>query len=200
MNNFSLKSWTTRDILVVVVLAIVFALLTGPILALAFLIGSGNPLVSVAFAAVTTIPSLVAPYILRKPGAAFLTQFLMGLVQLPFSPMGAFIVVVGLINGVVGELPFLVTRYRNYSLGLLIASGVFSRLVALGFAMNTMGFANMPTGIQIGLVITAIVAGVLIAFIAKYLCDLLQRSGILSNYAISHDQLDGDFDESLSRG
>ncbi|MEM9775682.1 MAG: ECF transporter S component [Chloroflexota bacterium] len=197
MSSFSLKSWTTRDILVVIILAIVFALLTGPVLALAFLIGSGNPLVSVAFAAVTTIPSLVAPYILRKPGAAFLTQLLMGLIQLPFSPMGFFIVVVGLINGVVGELPFLLTRYQNYSLGLLIASGVFSRLVALGFAMSTMGFANMPIGIQIGLVITAILAGVAIALIANYVCDILQRSGILSRFAISATQIE-DLDESLS--
>lgn len=186
----TLTSWSTRDLLVVIVLALVFALITGPILALAFIIGAGNPLISVAAAAVTTLPSLVAPYILRRPGAALLAQFLMGLVQLPFAPIGFFIVVVGLINGVVGEIPFLVTRYRNYSLGLLMGSGILSRLVALGFAFRTMGFAELSTGIQIGLVITAIIAGILIALLAKYLCDALASRGVLDNFPIGQARLE----------
>lgn len=181
----NLKSWSTRDILLVVVLAIIFGILTGPILALAFVLGSGNPLVSVAAAAITTIPSLVAPYILRKPGSALLTQLLMGLVQLPFSPLGFFVVIVGLINGIIGEIPFLATKYRNFSLGLLIVSGVFSRLVALGFAMNTMGFRALSSGMQIGLVITAIIAGVVIAILAKAMCDSLEGAGVLDRYLIS---------------
>ncbi|MEM7126011.1 MAG: ECF transporter S component [Chloroflexota bacterium] len=187
-NAGGLRSWKTRDILVVMVLAIVFALITGPILNLAFALGAGNPLFSVAAAAVTTLPSLVAPYILRRPGAAFLAQFLMGLIQLPFATIGFFIVIVGLINGIVGELPFAVTRYRIYSLLLLIACGVLSRLVALGFAFRTMGFGELPSQMQMGLVATAIVAGIIVALLAKYLSDALAQSGVLNNFPIAQDR------------
>lgn len=187
-NTKTLSSWSTRDLLVVVVLALVFALITGPILSMAFMVGAGNPLLSVAAAAVTTLPSLVAPYILRRPGSALLAQFLMGLIQLPFATLGFFIVVVGLINGVVGEIPFLITRYRNYSLLLLIGSGIFSRVVALGFAFRTMGFSQLSGGWQIGLVITAILAGVLIALLAKFLCDGLAKQGVLDNFPIGQNR------------
>ena len=179
-----LPGWKTRDLLVVVVLALVFALITGPILSLAFMLGAVNPLLSVAVAAVTTLPSLVAPYILRRPGSALLAQLLMGLIQFPFAAVGFFIVIVGLVNGIVGELPFFVTRYRNYSLLLLMTSGILSRLVALGFAMQTMGFINLATSIQVGLVLTATVAGIIVAGLAKYLCDALAKQGALNGFPI----------------
>lgn len=188
MQQGVLLGWKTRDLLVVVVLALVFALITGPILSLAFMLGTVNPLLSVAVASVTTLPSLVAPYLLRRPGSALLAQLLMGLIQLPFAAVGFFIVIVGLINGVVGELPFFVTRYRNYSLLLLMASGILSRLVALGFALQILGFINLATSVQVGLVITAIIAGILVACLTKYICDALAKQGVLDGFPIGQER------------
>ncbi|MBT2516351.1 ECF transporter S component [Streptomyces sp. ISL-90] len=82
------------------------------------------------------LPSAVALALLKRPGVAILTGFIAGLVGAAFAPQWILrFLGTGLLVGALLELPFLVTRYKNWSpvlyylaagaAGVLLAAGTF---------------------------------------------------------------------------
>lgn len=72
-----------------------------------------------AFVAVTIgawiLPSMTGLALLQRPGAGFLIALLAGLVNAPLTPFGFAQLPTVVMAGVLSELPFLVTLYRNWS-------------------------------------------------------------------------------------
>ena len=69
----------------------------------------------------------IAAYIIRKPGAALITEVLASAIELLMGNSGgATVVLTGLIQGVGCELGFAVFRYRKYNLLSMALSGVFA--------------------------------------------------------------------------
>jgi len=126
--------WRTRDIVVTAIIGVVFGvvfqvwnILWGVIGgAFAFFPPAQNLLYGVWL-----IPAVLAPLIVRKPGAALFAE-LVGAALSAFigSQFGPDAILSGLVQGGAAELVFLVTRYRVWSFGVLAAASIASAAAA----------------------------------------------------------------------
>ncbi len=185
-----LKGWNTRDLLVTAIIAIVFALLLTGANYLLVIITPFGPLAVQAISGLWVIPGLITAYILRRPGAALLSQVLVGIIQAPLSPYGWMTVVGQLTYGIASELVFLVTRYRNYSLPVMLVAGALTNLFNMGLAYLALGYANLSTGIQIAVVALTLLSGALSGWLSKALTDAIAKTGVLNNFAIGQERME----------
>lgn len=73
------------------------------------------------------LPSAVALALLRRPGVAVLTGFIAGLVGTLFAPLWIWRYLgTGLLVGALLELPFFLTRYRDWSAWLYYVAAAFA--------------------------------------------------------------------------
>jgi energy-coupling factor transport system substrate-specific component len=152
--------------------------------ATAFLAAAG-PLGVWAVGGLYTIPGLMSLYVTRRPGAAVLNGLFVGLVQLPFTPVGFVVLIQTLVRGLACELPFLATRYRRFGLPALMVGGALAQLLTLALAWVPYGIPALSPVLQAVIVaVTAISGAVLGGLPAKALSDALAKSGVLSGYGI----------------
>ncbi|WP_220195314.1 ECF transporter S component [Ktedonospora formicarum] len=180
-------TWRTRDILVLAALSLVFGLVIIFVSGLYGLLSMAfsHALAGAIFSSFFLIPGLATPYILRRPGAAFLGQVLIGFVQFPFDPGGWTSLTIYIMLGILYELPFLVTRYRNYHLLTLISGGIISNLLVLTIAGLAAGGFHIAPSIIIAAYVLIFVSGTIGPWLAKLLADTIVKTGVLSSYAIS---------------
>lgn len=128
------KSWRVTDIVTASVLAVAFGVVfwawgllwaaTGPIFvafppAQAFMYG------------VWLMPAVVAPLIIRKPGAAVFTELVAAILSaLLGSQWGLTTVIYGLAQGVAAEVIFLIAGYRFFNRGVALAAGASAGIAA----------------------------------------------------------------------
>ncbi|MEM9775169.1 MAG: ECF transporter S component, partial [Chloroflexota bacterium] len=81
----NLKSWKTRDIMIVAILGMVLAILA-TVIDYAYSAGGAalGPIAARTLIGVVMFTALFIPYVVRKPGAALFGMLVVGLVQLPF--------------------------------------------------------------------------------------------------------------------
>lgn len=187
----SRAAWTTRDILVAAVIALVLGLVLAGISYLYTIARSalGPAIGGAIFGAWFCVPGLLTMYVLRRPGAALLGQVLVALVQMPFDPSGWAGAAPYLINGLLCELPFLLTRYRTYGLGVLISTGLLVNLLFLAIGTLILGAANLVWGVTATAAGLSLVTGALIPYLAKRLGDALITSGAFTS--LRRDDVDG---------
>jgi energy-coupling factor transport system substrate-specific component len=75
------------------------------------------------------MPGVVAGLLVRKPGAAVFASTLAAAVSILLgSPYGGIIVIYGVVQGIGGELGFLLTRYRSFGWATAILAGITAGL------------------------------------------------------------------------
>jgi len=118
--------WRTVDIVVTAVLGVAFGVVFWAWNLLAAL---AVPPVSGLLNGVYLMPGVVAGLLVRKPGAAVFASTLAAAVSILLgSPYGGIIVIYGLVQGIGGELGFLLTRYRSFGWGTAILAGITAGL------------------------------------------------------------------------
>src|SRR3954463_14992783 len=118
--------WRTVDIVVAAVLGVAFGVVFWAWNLVAAL---AVPPVSGLLNGVYLMPGVVAALLVRKPGAAVFASTLAAAVSLLLgSPYGLIIVGYGLVQGIGGELGFLLTRYRHFGWGTAVLAGVTAGL------------------------------------------------------------------------
>ena len=124
----------------------------------------------------------IAAYIIRKPGAALITEVLASAIELLMGNSGgATVVLTGLIQGVGCELGFAVFRYRKYNLLSMALSGVFAAVCIFCYELY---YLLAPTMLAAQLAVRFASAVVFSGVIAKLACDGLARTGVLRSYAV----------------
>ena len=180
--------WRTVDIVVTAVLGVAFGvvfwawnLAFGPLSApLAFL----APLVGI-LNGVYLMPAVVAGLLVRKPGAAVFASTLAAAVSLLFgSPYGGIIIVYGLVQGVGGELGFLLTRYRSFGRGTAILAGVTAGL-STSILDNSLYYSDLSFfGFKLPYTVFTVISSVLLAgIVGLLLVRAMARTGALSSFA-----------------
>src|SRR3712207_6176425 len=105
--------WRTRDIVVAAVIRVAFGVafvLVGGIWKALEVLG---PVLQAAFYAVWLLPAIVAPLIVRKPGAALFAEMVAaGLSAILGSTWGVDTLLSGFVQGAAAELVFAFTLYR----------------------------------------------------------------------------------------
>jgi len=180
--------WRTVDIVVTAVLGVAFGvvfwawnLAFGPLSApLAFL----APLVGI-LNGVYLMPAVVAGLMVRKPGAAVFASTLAAALSLLFgSPYGGIIIVYGLVQGIGGELGFLLTRYRSFGWGTAILAGVTAGL-STSIMDNSLYYSDLSfVGFKLPYTVFTVISSVLLAgVVGLLLVRAMARTGALSSFA-----------------
>jgi energy-coupling factor transport system substrate-specific component len=178
--------WRTRDIVVAAVIGVAFGVVfwawnlayaaVGPISAFA-------PWLRDIMYGVWLMPAVVAPLIIRKPGAAIFAEVVAaGLSALLGSTWGADVLLSGFMQGAGAELVFAVTRYRSYRLRTLIVAAVASAIAA--FAHDwIVWYPAVDTTTQVLRGIVMLISAAAVAGVGSLLLSRsLRRTGVLDGF------------------
>ena len=182
--------WTLREILIVAVLGAVFSVL--------YLGWVQVWLIAQAiFGAVTMdvvmgfwfIVSIIAAAIIRKPGVALISEMLAALVEILLgSPAGLMLLLAATIQGAGAEIVFAATRWRNYSLPVLMLAGVGASVFSFVYTWFLYDYGALAPGLLVVMFVLRCLSGAILGGLAGYfIVRALYRTGVLSGLKIDHD-------------
>jgi len=185
------RGWTLRETLIIAVLGVVFAVL--------YLGWVQVWLIAQAiFGAVTMdvvmgfwfVASIVAAAIVRKPGVAFTSEVLAGGVEILLgSPAGLLLLLSGAVQGAGAEAVFAATRWRNYSLPVLMAAGVGAAIFSFAYTWIRFNYGALQPGLLIAMFVLRCLSGaVLGGWLGHVIVEALYKTGALAGLAIDHDK------------
>ena len=181
------ETWRTRDILVVAVIGavfgVVFSVWNGVWLVVAPL-SAAVPLHAFLLYGVWLVPAVLAPLIVRKPGAAVFAEMVAaGVSTLAGTPWGPDVLLSGFVQGAAAELVFAMTLYRSWSLPVLAVAAAASAAAAwIHDWVLYYPDADIPLQI-LRAVVMAISALVIVAGGSVLLERALRRAGVLEGFA-----------------
>jgi energy-coupling factor transport system substrate-specific component len=175
--------WRTRDVVVTAVLGVAFGVVFwawGNVAwpALAFL----GPLQNLLYGP-WLVPAVLAPLIVRRPGAGIFAEVVAASVSAMIgSQWGVIVLLYGVAQGLAGEIPFLVVRYRVFAWPVVVAAGILASAAAwvLDWAFY---FAAVDVGTQLLVGALMAVSGVVIvAGGSLFLARALRDAGVLGGF------------------
>ena len=177
--------WRTRDIVVAAVIGIVFGVVFAAWNGLYAGIGFLTPPLSDLIYGMWLVPAVLAPLVIRKPGAALFAEMAAaGLSFILGSQWGPDALLSGFVQGAAAELVFGFTGYRRWSLPVLAIAAVAS---ALGAWVHDWVIYYSDASLELQLVRIVIMAASAIAFAAFGSLALersLRRTGVLDGFGV----------------
>ena len=181
------EAWTTRDILVAAMIGVTFGVvfwawnLVWSVVAPASAVA---PLHAFLLYGVWLVPAVLAPLIVRKPGAAVFAEMVAaGVSALMGSPWGPDVLLSGFVQGAAAELVFAMTLYRSWSLPVLGIAAIASGAAAWVHDW-VLYYADADLTLQVvrGAAM-AISALVIVAGGSYSIEQALRRAGVLEGFA-----------------
>lgn len=191
------KRWNLREIVLMSILGVVFAV----IYLLFYLFGQGlrnfltpfglGPFGYEFIYGIWFVVSVITAYIIRKPGAALISETIAGLVQVLIgSPAGPQLIFSAFIQGLGAEAVFASTRYKNYRTRVLVLAGVSSAVFSFVWAWFVSGFSALSPILVTAMLIVRMISGALLAgLLGKWISDQLAKTGVLRGYALGKELL-----------
>lgn len=182
--------WTLRETLIVAVLGAVFGVLyLGWVqvwLVLQAIFGAVTMDVVMGF---WFIVSIIAAAIIRKPGVALLSEVMAAAVQVLLgSPAGLLLLLTGLVQGAGAEAVFAATRWRRYSLPVLMAAGMGAAVFSFAYTWIRFDYGSLAPGLLVVMFVLRLASGALLGGLLGHLVvKALYRTGVLSGLAIDRD-------------
>lgn len=190
-----LKQWKLKEIVLMSIFGVVFAV----IYLMFYFFGQGlrNFLTPFGLApfgyeiifGIWFIVSIIAAYVIRKPGAAFWSELIAGTVQVLIgSPAGPQLIISAAIQGLGAEVVFAATRYRNFSLSVLILAGMSAAIFSYAWGWFQSGLAALTPELIVATLAVRIISGALLAgLLGKWISDQLAQTGVLRGYALGKE-------------
>jgi energy-coupling factor transport system substrate-specific component len=181
------KRWRTVDIVVASVIAVAFAVLFGAWNNFIYPTVSG-PLSGSPFgpliAGVWLLPAVVGGLVIRRPGAAFYTEFLAATLSIFFGSSWGFTVIMsGFWQGLGAELVFLLLAYRRWGVTAAVAAGIGAGL-AMGIYESFVYVDTYSPGWKLIYIASAAVTGAIVAgWLGWLLVRAMARTGVLTPFA-----------------
>ncbi|OZU88950.1 thiamine permease [Virgibacillus indicus] len=185
-----MSNWRFKEIVVLTALSVVFAVVYLAFLPVGkILVGLFGPIGYDLIFGIWFIVSIIAAYILRKPGAAFLSETIAAMVEVLIgNAVGPMLIVSGMIQGLGAEAAFAATRWKNYSVWVLMAAGAGSGITSFAYGYFMSGYAALSTGYVVAMFAARVISGALIAgLLGKALSDGLAKTGVLNSYALGKE-------------
>ncbi|MDQ0199722.1 ECF transporter S component [Neobacillus ginsengisoli] len=185
------KRLTTVDIVLMCILAIVNGVaMTYLAMLNQMLTALGGPVLTSITLGLYSISGVLAAYIIRKPGAAFFTLTLAGVVQiLSGNPNGLISIIAALSDGLGAEIGFALFRYKRWNWLSTAFSGLFA--VPVWFVIAAFWFGYYKWGWTILFIAFAVrcVSGIVLSgWLSKVIGDLLVKTEILKGFMIAKDR------------
>jgi energy-coupling factor transport system substrate-specific component len=185
-DNFS---WTLREILIVAVLGAVFGILYLAWVQV-WLIAQAvfGPVTMDVVMGFWFIVSIIAAAIIRKPGAALISELLAAATQILLgSPAGLLLLLTGLVQGAGAEAVFAATRWRDYRLPVLIAAGIGASVFSFVYTWIRFDYGALAPGLLVTMFVLRCLSGALLGgVLGHFIVEALYRTGVLSGLPIDH--------------
>lgn len=182
-----LAMWNTREIVVMAAISVVFGFLyLAWVPVWGVVAGVLGPIgLDVVFGFWFSV-SIVAAYVIRKPGAAFTSEMIAAITEiLAGSPSGARLLLTGAVQGAGAEAIFAATGWRSYRLVTLLASGASAALFSFVYNYFTFGYSRFALGLLGAMFLVRLLSGAILAgLLGKGVAEALARTGVLSSFAI----------------
>ncbi len=186
------EDWTTRDIVVAAVLAVAVGVIfwAWGLLWSAALGAIPFPVQYISVG-VWMVGGLIVPYVVRRPGAAFLGEVVAAFVSMAMgNQWGILTMASGLVQGAGAEIVFGAGRWKHFSgvwlYGAAALAGAFSILLDTFTYSYYSQFSWASIGIAaIMCVISSVILG---GGLSQLLGQSLERTGVFSGLAISRGQ------------
>ncbi len=189
MPDKSTMGFTTVELVFIAILGVVFGIVNNLFGLVYTALNAVNPILATCFAPFGMV-TLLAAFIVRKPGAALLAGIINGLVQfLAGNPAGLWTIAFGVAHGLGTELVFFLYRYKSWGwLACFLASvvdGLFNMVVVIiAFGMLAMPFGQLLMTVVIACVASGVEAGLL----GRVVGQLLLKAGLLKSFLIAKQQ------------
>ena len=186
--------WSLREILVVAVLGAVFGVLyIGWVQVWLIAQAIFGPVTMDVVMGFWFIVSIIAAAIIRRPGAALLSELLAAVVQILMgSPAGLLLLLTGLVQGAGAEAVFAATRWKNYRLPVLMAAGVGAAVFSFIYTWIRFDYGALAPGLLVAMFVLRCLSGALLGGLAgHFITEALYRTGVLSGLAIDRDRRTG---------
>lgn len=184
------NSWTTRETVIVAVSSVVFGMLYLAWVQL-WLVAQGliGPLAMDIVFGFWFAGSVFNAYVIRKPFVALSTALIASLAEvLTGNPAGAILLLTGLIQGVGSELPFLLTRWRRYSVPVLVLSSVSAAIFSFVYNWVRFDYQTLEPGLLVAMLVIRITSGVLLgSLLPLFFAKRLRKTGIFSGLAVDKE-------------
>lgn len=181
--------WQLRDIMLLVVLAVVFGFLYWALvqgwIGLSILAGPFGDLTQHVLLGGWLLVAPIAIAILRRPLAGVFAEVLASVIEVVFlgSAVGPLLFLAAALQGLGSELPFAASRYRNFSALTYALSGALG--AGLVFFFSAFRFGWYGTDLFWTRLIIQVLSGALIGgLLAKVLVNAIARTGVVDNYPI----------------
>lgn len=174
--------WRTRDIVVAAVIGVAFGVAFWVFGAVWRAVEFVGPAQNILYG-VWLMPALVAPLIIRKPGAALFAELVAaGLSALLGSSWGVDTLLSGFVQGAAAELVFAFTLYRLWSFPVLAAAGFASAAAAFVHDV-VVWYAGFAADVLVVIAITMAISGLILLPAASIaLVRALRRAGVLEGF------------------
>ena len=186
------EKWNLKEVILMAVLAAVFAVVylavfyVGLALQTALTPTGLAPLGFEIIYGVWFMAAAIAAYIIRKPGAAFITEVLAAAVELlAGNPGGVVLLITGVIQGLGCEAGFALFRYKRFNLLAMSTAGIIAALFIFIFELFYLQYYLLsPALLAVQLLVRFASAIAFTGIISKLACDGLALTGVLKNYPI----------------
>lgn len=187
-----LNSWKLKEVVLLSVFAVVFAVVyllfvhVGNIWA-----GVIGPIAYEWIFGIWFIVSIITAYIIRKPGAALLSETMAAIIEVMIgNAVGPRLILSGIVQGLGAEAAFAATGYKRYDWWVLCLAGIGSAVFSFAYGFFVSGYAALDPSLLAWMFTLRVISGAVIAGLGgKYLSDGLLASGALRGYAISQDSM-----------
>jgi energy-coupling factor transport system substrate-specific component len=132
---------------------------------------------------------LIPAYIIRKPGVAFLGEFIASHVELlTGSPYGPLLTYYAVSQGLATELIFAAMRYRKWDLKVMLLAGAAPGLPAIAMDYYLYQYYILAPPLQLVLWLGYFGSGaVLGGALGKYVADSVARTGVLGMFPLGKE-------------
>ncbi len=185
------QAWTLRETLIVAVLGAVFGVLyLGWVQVWLIAQAVFGPVTMDVVMGFWFIVSIIAAAIVRKPGVALVSEVLAAVTQLLLgSPAGLILLLTGFVQGLGCEAVFAATRWRNYSLPVLMAAGVGAAVFSFAYTWVRFDYGALAPSLLVVMFALRVASGALLGGLLGWvIVNALHRTGVLAGLAIDRDR------------
>ncbi|WP_226037380.1 ECF transporter S component [Aquibacillus saliphilus] len=185
-----MKNWRLKEVIVMATLSVVFGVIYLAFLPIGgVLVGFMGPIGYEPIFGIWFIVSIIAAYIIRKPGAAFISETIAATIEFMLgNALGPILMLVGMIQGIGAEAVFAATRWKIYSLWVLMLAGMGSAVTSFIWGMFQNGYITFAPNYILAMFVIRLISGALIAgLIGKVLSDAVAKTGVLSSFALGKE-------------
>jgi energy-coupling factor transport system permease protein len=174
--------WRTRDIVVAAVIGVAFGIAFVAVGGVWKALEVAGPLQNLLYG-VWLLPAIVAPLIIRKPGAALFAEMVAaGLSAILGSAWGIDTLLSGFVQGAAAELVFAFTLYRSWNFAILAIAGLASAAAAYVHDV-VVYYQGYATDVLVVIAISMAISGlVVVPILSVLLVRALRSSGVLDGF------------------